>query len=384
MRPLIVHMVTRLENGGAQRQTLQIVRELPRADFDVALAYGPGGFLDEQAEAIDDLMLMPLPALQRDMGFSSDIKGLAQTIKALKPYCAERPVVVHTHSSKAGVLGRVAAKIAGAHSIVHTVHGFGFHAGGSRYSRAVLLKVEQGMRFFSDWVLTVAEADRVFGIEHGLMRPEASSVIRSGIDVSAFAAQPDRGAAMRNQLTISADAPVIGTVACLKPQKAPLDHIEAFAVFLAAEPEAHFIWVGDGEQMAIVRERIEREPQLAQRVHLLGWSDRIVDVLSAIDLFLLISLWEGLPRSLLEARAAGVPCVVSDTCGNPEAIDYGRCGRVVEMHRPDQAAEALLALWRNPELRQRISTSAGDGLDAFDARHVTSMHADLYRSLLSR
>ena len=189
---------------------------------------------------------------------------------------------------------------------------------------------------------------------------------------------------MRNQLTISADAPVIGTVACLKPQKAPLDHIEAFAVFLAAEPEAHFIWVGDGEQMAIVRERIEREPQLAQRVHLLGWSDRIVDVLSAIDLFLLISLWEGLPRSLLEARAAGVPCVVSDTCGNPEAIDYGRCGRVVEMHRPDQAAEALLALWRNPELRQRISTSAGDGLDAFDARHVTSMHADLYRSLLSR
>ncbi len=377
-------MVTRLENGGAQRQTLQIVRELPRAEFEVGLAYGPGGFLDDHAESIDDLLLMPLTALQRDMGLTSDIRGLAQTIKALKPHCSQRPVIVHTHSSKAGVLGRVAAKLAGARAVVHTVHGFGFHAGGTKHSRAVLLKIEQGMRFFSDWVLTVAEADRAFGIEQGLMRADASSVIRSGIDVAAFAPQAELGSKLRDQLNIPADAPVIGTVACFKPQKAPLDHIEAFAAFLAAEPGAHFIWVGDGEQMALARERLDRDPQLAQRVHLLGWSDRIVDVLSAIDLFLLISLWEGLPRSLLEARAAGVPCVVSDTCGNPEAIGYGRCGRVVSMNRPDQAAEAMLALWRDPELRQEISRQTSDGLDAFDARHVTPMHAELYRALIRR
>ena len=377
-------MVTRLENGGAQRQTLQIVRELPRAEFEVGLAYGPGGFLDDQAEAIDDLALMPLSALQRNMGLTSDIRGLAQTVKALKPHCLRRPVIVHTHSSKAGVIGRVAAKLAGAHAVVHTVHGFGFHAGGSKQSRAILLKVEQGMRFFSDWVLTVAEADRLFGIEQGLMRAEASSVIRSGIDVAAFTRQPSKGLALRDELQIPSDAPVVGTVACFKPQKAPLDHIEAFAAFLAAEPEAHFIWVGDGEQMAMVRERLEREPQLAQRVHLMGWSDRIRDMLSAIDLFLLISLWEGLPRSLLEARAAGVPCVVSDTCGNPEAIDYGRCGRIVDMHRPDKAAEAMLALWRDPATRQEIREHAQEGLDAFDAKHVTPMHADLYRRLIGR
>ena len=195
-------MVTRLENGGAQRQTLQIVRELPRAEFEVGLAYGPGGFLDDQAEAIDELTLMPLSALQRDMGITSDIRGLAQTIKALKPHCSKRPVIVHTHSSKAGVLGRVAAKLAGAHAVVHTVHGFGFHAGGTKQSRAALLKIEQGMRFFSDWVLTVAEADRAFGIEQGLMRAEASSVIRSGIDVAAFAPQPDLGLKLRDQLEL--------------------------------------------------------------------------------------------------------------------------------------------------------------------------------------
>jgi len=383
LRPLIVHMVTRLENGGAQRQTLQIVRELPRAEFDVALAYGPGGFLDAEAEAIDELSLIPLEALRRTMGVTSDMKGLAQTIRALKPHCSQRKVIVHTHSSKAGVIGRIAAKLAGAHSTVHTVHGFGFHAGSSARSRAVLLKIEQGMRLFSDWVLTVAEADRSFGIQQGLMLARASSVIRSGIDVRSFARDPSQGRVLRHELSIPDDAPVIGTVACLKPQKAPLDHIEAFATFLAAEPDAHFIWVGDGEGMDEVQQRVASEPLLRERVHLIGWSDRIVALLSAIDLFLLISLWEGLPRSLLEARAAGVPCVVSDTCGNPEAIDYGRCGRVVPMRRPDRAAEELLALWRQPAVRASIRQDSIEGLDAFDARHVTPMHAELYRTLLT-
>ena len=382
LRPLIVHMVTRLENGGAQRQTLQIVRELPRTEFDVGLAYGPGGFLDDQALAVEDLSLMPLPALQRDMGAASDLRGLMQTVRALRPHCSERPVIVHTHSSKAGVIGRVAAKLAGAHSVVHTVHGFGFHAGGSDVTRAALLRVEQGMRFFSDWVLTVAQADRQFGIAKGLMTEARSSVIRSGIDVAAYARKPELGAALRAELGIPEAVPVIGTVACFKPQKAPLDHVEAFAAFLAHQPTAHFVWIGDGDEMHSVRTRLAQDPQLASRVHLLGWSDRVVDMLSAIDLFLLISLWEGLPRSLLEARAAGVPCVVSETCGNPEAIDYGRLGAIVDPRRPDQAAAALRSLWDDPERRAQIAAQAHRGLDAFDARHVTPMHAALYRSLL--
>ncbi len=383
MRPLIVHMVTRLENGGAQRQTLQIVGELPRGEFEVALAFGPGGFLDAQAQALEDLLLLPIPAMQRDMGLRSDMLAVRQMVAALRPLCRQRPVIVHTHSSKAGVLGRLAAKLAGAKAVVHTVHGFGFHAGGSKRSRQLLLKVEQGMRFLSDWVLTVSQADRDFGIERGLMTETGSSVIRSGIDVAAFARQPDKGQAFRQELGLGADGPGIGTVACFKPQKAPLDHIRAFAGFLAEEPDAHFVWVGDGEGMAEVDQYLTNDPDLRARVHLIGWSDRIVDLLSAIDLFLLISLWEGLPRSLLEARAAGLASVVSDTCGNPEAVGYGRFGAVVPMGQPDQAAQALLELWRSPQERQRIREQAHEGLDAFDARHVTPMHADLYRNLLS-
>ena len=171
------------------------------------------------------------------------------------------------------------------------------------------------MRFFSDWVLTVAQADRQFGIAKGLMTEARSSVIRSGIDVAAYARKPELGAALRAELGIPVAVPVIGTVACFKPQKAPLDHVEAFAAFLAHQPTAHFVWIGDGDEMHSVRTRLAQDPQLASRVHLLGWSDRVVDMLSAIDLFLLISLWEGLPRSL--RSRAGVPCVVSETCGNP-------------------------------------------------------------------
>ncbi|MDE0882315.1 MAG: glycosyltransferase [Myxococcota bacterium] len=383
MRPLIIHMVTRLDNGGAQRQTLQIVSELPRGEFEVALIYGEGGFLDDHAEAVEDLMLLPLTGLQRSMGLAADWQALRQVVACLKPLCKGRHVILHTHSSKAGVLGRLAAKWAGAKA-VHTVHGFGFHAGGSELARSVLLNVERSMRRLSDWVLTVAQADRQFGIDKGLMLAEKSSVIRSGIDVRAFARQPELGRALRGELGIPAEAPVIGTVACLKAQKAPLDHIEAFAEFLTHEPEAHFIWVGDGELMDALRQRLAQDKTLQARVHLLGWSDRIVALLSALDLFLLISLWEGLPRSLLEARAAGLPCVVSDTCGNPEAIGYGDCGVVVPMNAPTQAAQALLKLWRNPQRRAQLRERCAAGLEVFDAEHVTPMHIDLYRRLLTK
>ena len=377
-------MVTRLENGGAQRQTLQIVRELPRDRFDVALAYGPGGFLDAQAESIDDLLMLPVQALQRDLGVGSDLRALFELRSILGPDAKARPVILHTHSSKAGVVGRTAGLGLGLNAVVHTVHGFGFHAGGSARSRRVLMGVERTMRRASDWILTVSEADRNFGIERGLIDREKSSVIRSGIDVAAFERQPEAGAAFRAELGIPEGAPVIGTVACFKPQKAPEDHIAAFAAFLEGQPEAHFIWVGDGEGRPPIEAQLAAQPDLAARVHLIGWSDRIVDLLSALDIFLLISRWEGLPRSLLEARAAGVPCVVSDICGNPEAIGYGRHGVVVPVDRPDLAAQALAELWIDPARRSRIRGESHDNLDAFDARHVTPMHVELYEQLLAR
>jgi len=233
-----------------------------------------------------------------------------------------------------------------------------------------------------DHALCVSYADLNEGAVRGLLKREQASVIRAGIDVQAHRKDPQAGIELRQRFGIPESAPLLGTVACLKPQKAPLDFVAACGRVLEARPDSHFILVGDGELRPAVEQAISQWPGLSERLHLLGWTDEVPAVLSALDLFVLTSLWEGLPRALLEARAAGLPCVVTDTCGNPEAIEHGRHGLVVPMHRPDQVADACLEILADAGLHRRFSAAGTEGLDAFDIRHIVPQHVELYERLL--
>ncbi|MBM65554.1 MAG: hypothetical protein CMH55_04890, partial [Myxococcales bacterium] len=310
----MVHLITRLENGGAQRHALYILNGLPQARFRVMLAYGPGGYLDDEAQEIPGLECRPIEGLRRQLGPFGDVVALRELIHFLKPLCQAQPVILQTHSSKAGILGRIAGRVAGATAVIHTIHGYGFRAGGSPLSRRLLLAAERGVAPLMDHALCVSYADLNEGAARGLLDRKRASVIRAGIDVQAHRKDTRAGQALRERLGIPLDVPLLGTVACLKPQKAPLDFVSACGRVLTARPESHFILVGDGDLRAAVEEAIGQWPGLAGRLHLLGWTDEVPAVLSALDVFVLTSLWEGLPRALLEARAAGLPCVVTDTC----------------------------------------------------------------------
>ncbi|MEC7751674.1 MAG: glycosyltransferase [Myxococcota bacterium] len=382
IKPLIVHLITRLENGGAQRHALYILNGLPRERFRIMLAYGPGGYLDEAAHSIPGLECRAIAGLQRQLGPFGDLAALRELVHFLRPLCQTHSVVLQTHSSKAGILGRIAGRIAGAKAIIHTVHGFGFRAGSTSVSRSLLLAAERSVSPLMDHALCVSYADLDEGAKRGLLRRDQASVIRAGIDVKAHQKDEEAGSAFRRRLNIPAGASLLGTVACLKPQKAPLDFIIACGRVLSEQPDAHFVLVGDGELKDEVDVEIRRWPGLAERMHLLGWSDEIPAILSALDLFVLTSLWEGLPRALLEARAAGLPCVVTDTCGNPEAIQHGLHGLVVPMSRPDKVADACLRLLADRDLYGRMSSAAKEGLDAFDIRHIVPQHVALYERLL--
>ena len=383
MKPLVIHLITQLENGGAQRHALYILNGLPQERFQVMLAYGPGGYLDKQAQAIPGLQCRPIDGLRRQLGPLGDLAALREIVNFLRPLCQAQPVILQTHSSKAGILGRLAGRIAGAKAIIHTIHGYGFRAGSNPMSRGLLLAAERSVSSLMDHALCVSYADLNEGAERGLLQRSQASVIRAGIDVEAHRKNTKAGLAFRQALGISKASPLVGTVACLKPQKAPLDFVRACGRILAAQPESHFILVGDGELRPAVEEEIRQWPGLEERMHLLGWTDEVPAILSALDLFVLTSLWEGLPRALLEARAAGLPCVVTDTCGNPEAIQHGLHGLVVPMHRPDRVAEACLTLLSDPVLYERCSLAAENGLDAFDIRHIVPQHTALYERLLT-
>jgi glycosyltransferase involved in cell wall biosynthesis len=318
------------------------------------------------------------------MGPLTDVLALIQLVNFLRPYCGKRPVILQTHSSKAGIIGRVAGKIAGAKAVIHTVHGFGFRAGSSALKRKLLYLIERSVASLMDWALCVSYADLRMGARKGLLKADEASVIRAGIDVSSHTSQPQLGVALRQELGIPHDAPLFGTVACLKPQKAPLDFVRACAQILSEEPRSHFILVGDGELRSQVEEVVKETPNLDTHFHLMGWTERVPAVLSALDIFLLTSLWEGLPRALLEARAAGLPCVVTDTCGNPEAIEHQQHGLVVPMHRPDLVAQASLTILRDPALYHQFSQQGPIDLETFDIRHIVPQHVELYKRLLLR
>ncbi len=381
-RPTIVHVITKLENGGAQRHALHILKNLPKDRYNVVLAYGPGGYLDEEAKALQDVELWPIQALQRKIGPTTDIKALFE-LRAKLSKLDGKSVLVQTHSSKAGVLGRLGATLSGVKGKIHTVHGFGFHAGNTRVSQSILKLVEKSSSRLSDWNLCVSQHDLRLGVRYGLLKEENSSIIHAGVDLDAHQSDPGKARQLKQDLGIPTDAPVISTIACLKPQKAPLDFVRCARRVYELHPSTHFVYVGDGDLQAELLEEVQLSKGLSDNFHFMGWTDRIVDVLSASTIFVLLSLWEGLPRALIEARAAGLPCVATRICGNPEAVRDGVNGLLVAPGRPATAAEHIVRLLNHPELMSLLASNAKEGLDPFHIKHVVPQHIELYEKLLS-
>ena len=237
----VLLVITRLELGGAQRVVLHTARKLDRKIFDVALCWGPGDLLDDEAAAIRNLERIPVQTLVRPVAPISDLRALFSLRSAVRSF---QPQVVHTHSSKAGILGRLAARSEGV-STVHTVHGFGFTPLQAAPTRFLYRAAEKTMARLTDHFVMVSETDRRRGIEIGLFPPDKATVIRAAIDIGRFRAADD-GEAVRERLDIPIGVPVVTQIGNFKPQKAPLDFVRVAAAIQPTHPDAWFVMVGDG------------------------------------------------------------------------------------------------------------------------------------------
>lgn len=379
----VLHVITRLIVGGAQENTMYTAALLDKSRFRVEVISGPqtgseGSLIEEVRQR--GVALTILPELVRQVSPVNDLRALVNLTRRIK---TKGYTIVHTHSSKAGVIGRLAARLAGTPIIVHTVHGWSFHQHMPALKKKIYILLERLAASFTDAIILVARPDIEKGLRAGIGRPEQYHLIRSAIPLEAFdPGKVDRQAA-RRKLGIAEDALVLGNVGRFSPQKNPLDWVRVASMVARESPECRFLLVGDGPLRGEVEALIATEG-FSQRTILTGLRRDVPDMLAAMDVFLLTSLWEGLPRVIPQAMAMGVPVVANRADGTAEAIEDGASGYLCQPGDLDCLAAGCLELLRSPERRRSMGACGrAYALREFELKAMVAQIAALYETLLA-
>ena len=373
-----LHIITRLIVGGAQENTVATCEDQASRHHDsVTLVTGPetGPEGSLHARARDGgFQFLVCDSLRRAIGPRRDLAAY-RWLKAL--IRTQRPDVVHTHSSKAGILGRAAAAATNT-PCVHTVHGAAFHYGQPKPLQAGYVRAERWAAKRCERIISVCDAMTDAYVEAGVAERDKFTTIYSGFDVEPFL-DCSRREQTRQRLGFGPDQIVVATVARLFPLKGH-DSLLSVAPAIAADPRVRFLWVGDG----IRRDDYER--QIAE----LGLSDRftltglvtppeVPDLMHAADIVCHPSQWEGLARVLPQGLIAGKPCVSYDVGGAGEVVVDNETGRLVDLNDADGLAAAVLELASDADLRTRLG-SAGRELcrDLFRRETMTARIREEY------
>lgn len=375
----ILYVITKLELGGAQKHLLDLLANLDRAKFNIFLFTAKEGLLLSDVLAIESLSVQASSFLERPINPLKDILALFEIYNFIKINNID---IVHTHSSKAGILGRFAAKLAKVKVIVHTVHGWPFNDFQPVFMRYFYIWLEWLSALLSDKLIVVSFFDRAKGLTHYIGSPDKYAVIRYGIDIDGFYASGYTIHNARKELGLGDNDLIVGTVSCFKPQKSPQDFVKLAYLIKGNMPQVKFVLIGDG----VLRKRIESlivQLKLQEQIILLGWRRDIPEILSAIDIFVLTSLWEGLPIAALEAMACSKPVVATDTGAIREIVQENKTGFLVKPKALKSMAEKLKLLLNDASLRMQFGLNAKNSLDStFSLERMVGDTQYLYGSLI--
>jgi glycosyltransferase involved in cell wall biosynthesis len=376
----VVHIITKLEFGGAQMNTLYTVEHLDREHFKVALIAGVGGYMAPRAKALQDTRCYFIPEMRRSISVLRDWRAFLKIRRILKKL---RPHIVHTHSSKAGILGRWAAYAAGVPIIIHTIHGFAFSEYLPAWRNMLYVFLERITARVTTQFISVSRANIDEGKSRGILGEHDAVNIRSGVDIRRFAnAKVDREEKLA-ELGIQNGAKVVAMVSCLKPQKAPLDFVRVARYVHRQMPDVRFLFVGDGEMRPMFEERV-RESGLEDVVKLTGWREDVPEIMKSVDVLLLTSLWEGLPQVYPQAMAAGVPIVGTDIAGADEVVHDNVTGILVPPRRIPKMGDAVVLLLQDDAMRRSMGEAGRRYLRGFDRETMVEDQEALYYQLVLR
>ena len=348
----IVHIITRLIVGGAQENTLLTCRGLRCRGHTVVVLTGPQtgpeGHMFAQAREYG-LEIEVIEHLRRNVHAGHDVLGLISLVAALRRI---KPDVVHTHSSKAGFLGRAAAWVCGVPRIYLTPHIFYFQYQRNRVSRMFYEGLEWLAACVTTRLVAVSREQGQLAVRFGVGRPGQVSVIENGV-AAAPPTTPDQQLRKRAELGVSADEPLVGMVARLARQKGCEHYLRVARRVLDKMPSTRFVLVGEGELEERLRGMAD-ELRLGDRFLFLGHRDDADEIYWALDLFVLTSLWEGLPYVVMEAMAAGLAVVATDVPGTRDIVRDDATGYLVDPEDEADMAERIMELLADPERGKRM------------------------------
>jgi len=350
----ILHVVE-ATTAGVGRHVLDLSSQMHRAGLAVTVACPPVRQVARQDTAFVDRLqaagvpVVPVP-MRRNIHPLADLRAYRELLRLIRHGGYN---VVHTHSSKAGVLGRLAARRAGVLVSIYTPNAFAFLSAGNRLVAWLYRWIERWLGHnATDALICVSPSELALARQQAIAPPGRLVLIENSIDAATFASPGDTLAA-KTRLGLDPSRPVVGFVGRLAPQKGVEELIEA----ARRVDQAQFVLIGEGELETTLRRAVARH-RLKDRVLLAGYRSDVPQLLPALDLFVLPSRYEGLPYTLMEAMAAGRAVIASDVMGNRDLVEPGHTGLLIPPRDPRALARTMIRLLSAPEEREQLGKNA--------------------------
>ncbi len=379
----VLRVVGRLNVGGPAIHAVLLTERLDPSRYVSLLLAGredptEGNYLALHGRSVPSLKV--LGTIGGRLDWRGDAQAFAAILREMRSF---RPHIVHTHTAKAGLLGRLAARWAGVPVVVHTYHGHILDGYFSPLKARAILAVERALARVTDRLVSVSETVRDELLAKEIGRPDQHAVVPLGLDLKPFLLADGQRGSFKRELGVGAGDPLVGIVARLVPIKDHDTFLQAAHRVAAQLPNCHFILVGDGERRGEL-ERLVARLGLGSRVRFLGWRADLARIYPDLDVVALCSRNEGSPVSLIEAMAAARPVVATRVGGVPDLVEDGVTGLLVPTGDARALAEALGTILADPERRRAMGEAGRKRVySAFSAERLIQDVDDLYTELLA-
>ena len=379
----IAQVITRMDWGGSPDIVRILCKRLDPELYDVRLITGLTVYPSLKTRNFFEGFknnIFYIKYLRRNVNIFYDMFAFCSLYMLFR---RERFNIVHTHTAKAGFIGRIAAKLAGTHFVVHTPHGHNLYGYFSFFGTLLVVILEKIASLFADKIIALTDIEKDDMVRYNICKPRKIVVVTSGIDLEKYNKTEVNAKEKRTEFNVGVDDFLVGMIGRLEKVKGPEYFIEAAKYIAERIPQTKFLIVGDGSLKEALITR-SKQLNIDNKVIFAGWQEDVPEILSILDVLVLPSLNEAIGRVILEAGASGKPVVATEVGGIPDIIKNNETGILVPPGDSKKIAEAVISLLEDKQKRFEMGRAAKDWVNnQFSVDNMVREVHNLYKSLLN-